>query len=73
MDISVFRKLTDDNPLLLTTRLVLAVSGKSREVLLGRALPDGFEAQAVESELPLASIPTAGCVCRSVREAGQSR
>ncbi len=57
MDISVFRKLTDDNPLLLTTRLVLAVSGKSREVLLGRALPDGFEAQAVESELPLRFDP----------------
>jgi len=53
VDVSVHRKLTDDNPLLLTTHLQLAVSGKSRELVLGRALPDGFEAQAVESELPL--------------------
>jgi hypothetical protein len=53
LEISVYRKLTDDNPLLLTTQLQLAVSGKSREVVLGRALPDGFEPQSVDSELPL--------------------
>jgi hypothetical protein len=53
LDISVARKLTDDNPLLLTTRLQLEVSGKSREVALGRALPDGFDPQSVDSELPL--------------------
>ena len=57
VDISVYRKLTDDNPLLLTTRLQLAVSGKSRELLLGRALPAGFEAQAIESPLPLRFDP----------------
>ena len=57
VDISVYRKLTDDNPLMLATRLQLAVSGKSRELLLGRALPAGFEAQAVESPLPLRFDP----------------
>jgi hypothetical protein len=57
VDISVYRRLTDDNPLLLTTQLQLAVSGKSREVLLGRALPDGFDPQAVDSELPLRFDP----------------
>ena len=36
VDISVYRKLVDDNPLLLVTRLQLAVSGKSRELLLGQ-------------------------------------
>ena len=53
VDISVYRKLTDDVPLLLTTRLVLAVSGKSRELLLGRALPADFEPMSVEGDLPL--------------------
>lgn len=53
VDISVYRKLTDAVPLRLTTRLVLAVSGKSRELLLGRALPDGFAPIAVDSRLPV--------------------
>ena len=53
VDISVYRKLGDTVPLMLTTRLTLAVSGKSREIELGRALPDGFEPRSVESKLPL--------------------
>jgi hypothetical protein len=53
VDISVYRKLTDSTPLELTTRLVLGVSGKSREVVLGRALPAGFEPTGVDSRLPL--------------------
>ena len=53
VDISVHRKLTDDVPLLLTTRLVLAVSGKNRELTLGRSLPVDFEPMSVEGELPL--------------------
>lgn len=52
VDVSVFRKLTDAVPLKLTTRLVLAVSGKSREILLARGLPDGFAPIAVDSRLP---------------------
>ena len=57
IDISVHRKLIDDVPLRLITRLQLAVSGKNREVVLGRALPAGFEAQAVEGGLPLRFDP----------------
>ena len=57
IDISVHRKLIDEVPLQLITRLQLAVSGKSREVVLGRALPAGFEAQEVEGELPLRFDP----------------
>jgi hypothetical protein len=53
VDISVYRKLSDTAPQLLTTRLTLAVSGKSRELLLAKALPDGFEPRTVESGLPL--------------------
>jgi hypothetical protein len=53
VDLSVYRKLTDAAPLMLTTHLVLAVSGKSRELVLSRVLPAGFEPRAVESVLPL--------------------
>jgi len=57
IDISVHRKLIDEVPLQLITRLQLAVSGKSREVVLGRALPAGFEAQEVDGQLPLRFDP----------------
>jgi hypothetical protein len=53
VEVSVHRKLADEIPLQLLTRLALAVSGKSRELVLGRALPDGFAPVAVESPLPL--------------------
>jgi hypothetical protein len=53
VDVSVHRKLIDETPLQLTTRLVLAVSGRSRELLLARALPADFEPQSVDSGLPL--------------------
>jgi hypothetical protein len=52
LQISVHRKLTDGVPLVLTTRVSLEVAGKAREVTLGRSLPAGFEASALESELP---------------------
>jgi hypothetical protein len=53
VDLSVFRKLTDGSPMVLTTRLVLAVSGKSRELALGKALPGNFAPVAVDSALPV--------------------
>lgn len=49
LDIAVHRHLADEVPALLTTRLVLNVSGKAREVALGRALPQGFVAHALEA------------------------
>jgi hypothetical protein len=53
LEVTVSRKLTDEIPFLLTTHLELNVSGKSREVLLGRALPAGFVPMSVSSALPV--------------------
>jgi hypothetical protein len=52
LELVVHRKVTDDIPLLLTTRIELHVSGKNREVLLGRALPTGFIPTSLDSGLP---------------------
>ncbi|MGZ6140340.1 MAG: hypothetical protein ACXWLA_06680, partial [Myxococcaceae bacterium] len=53
LDVQVQRKLVDGVPLLLTTRLVLDVAGKAREVVLGRALPTGFT--PLQLDAPLAA------------------
>ncbi len=50
--IEVFRKLRDSVPLELSTRLVLEVSGKPRELDLGNILPQGFRPAALSSDLP---------------------
>ncbi len=52
LDVRVYRRVVDDVPLELTTRVELRVSGNNREVVLGRALPDGFVAMALDSPLP---------------------
>jgi len=52
LEIVVHRRVTDDVPLLLSTRVVLNISGKSREVVLGKALPPGFTPMSIASELP---------------------
>lgn len=52
LDIAVHRRLTDNVPLLLTTQIDLKVSGRSRETLLGRALPEGFVPLALEAPMP---------------------
>ncbi|HYP99620.1 MAG TPA: hypothetical protein VER96_13190 [Polyangiaceae bacterium] len=52
LEIVVQRKVTDDVPLSLTTRVVLNVAGKSRELVLGKALPPGFTPMSISSELP---------------------
>ena len=53
LEIQVQRKLTEGVPLLLTTRLVLDVAGKAREVVLGQALPPGFT--PLQLQAPLAA------------------
>jgi hypothetical protein len=53
LDIQVQRKLADGVPLLLTTRIVLDVAGKAREVVLGKALPQGFT--PLQLDAPLAA------------------
>lgn len=52
LDIRVYRRVTDDIPLELTTRVELRVSGNNREVVLGRALADEFVAMTLDSPLP---------------------
>ncbi|MGH7896838.1 MAG: hypothetical protein ACREQQ_02735 [Candidatus Binatia bacterium] len=52
LEVRVFRRLIDEVPLELVTRIELRVSGKNREALLARALPDGFVPMALRSPLP---------------------
>ncbi len=52
LEVRVHRRVADEIPLVLTTRIDLEVSGRSREVLLGRALPDRFVPMALDSRLP---------------------
>jgi hypothetical protein len=52
LEITVLRHLVDEVPLVLTTRIDLAVSGESREELLGRALPDRFVPVSISGPLP---------------------
>jgi hypothetical protein len=52
LDLRVYRRVTDEVPLVLATRVELRVSGRSREVLLGRALPDDFVPMALDGPLP---------------------
>jgi len=52
LDIQVFRKITDDVPAQVLTRLTLEVSGEQREVKLPRPILDGFIPLSLESPLP---------------------
>ena len=53
VELDVHRLVTDEIPLTLLTQLTLKVSGHSREVQLGRALPEGFVPMALTSPLPV--------------------
>jgi hypothetical protein len=52
LDITVQRRLTDDVPLLLATRIDLRVAGRPREVKLARPVPEAFVPLALDSPLP---------------------
>jgi len=52
LDVIVHRRVTDDVPLLLDTRIELKVAGPAREILLGRAVPEGFVPMLLKSPLP---------------------
>lgn len=56
-DVVVQRRLDDDVPLRLQTRLVLTISGREREIWLARPLPDGFVAHEIDSPLPIEMAP----------------
>ncbi|MBL8910146.1 MAG: hypothetical protein JNM17_05505, partial [Archangium sp.] len=53
VDLDVHRLVTDEIPLTLVTQLTLKVSGRSREVEFGKALPDGFVPMVLVSGLPM--------------------
>lgn len=57
IELTVHRLVSDEIPLTLTTRVTLNVSGKSREVVLGRALPEGFAPLSLTSGLPVRIEP----------------
>jgi hypothetical protein len=57
LSLDVYRLLADGVPQTLTTELQLEVSGRAREAVLGRMLPEGFVALALDSALPAALDP----------------
>ena len=52
LSVKVFRLFTDSVPQVLSTQLELTVGGSSRQVSLGRAVPDGFLIHNIDSDLP---------------------
>jgi len=52
LEISVHRRLADGVPVELTTRLLLEVAGRPREVVLAPVVPEGFVLTSVLSPLP---------------------
>ena len=52
LDVSVQRRVVDEIPLVLITRVELRVAGADREVLLSRADPEGFVPMLLQSPLP---------------------
>jgi len=52
IDLSVARRVTDSSYIKLDTYIDLNISGKMREVILGKVLPQGIELIGIESELP---------------------
>jgi hypothetical protein len=52
LEVRVYRRIADEVPAELATRVELRVSGKNREVLLGRVLPEGFVPMRLDSPLP---------------------
>lgn len=52
LDLQVFRKITDDVPMQVTSRLIFEVSGEQREVKLAKPILDGFIPLSLQSPLP---------------------
>jgi hypothetical protein len=52
IEAEVHRRVLDEVPLVLETRISLRVSGAARDEVLGRALPDGFVPTALSGPLP---------------------
>jgi len=52
LEVLVYRRVVDEIPLQLETRLLLRVAGRAREIALGPVNPEGFVLLALEGELP---------------------
>ncbi len=52
LDLQVFRHLADAVPAVLTTRLIIDISGAGREEVLGKPLPADWQPTALSSDLP---------------------
>lgn len=52
LDLTVHRKIQDDVPIQLVTRIELRVSGKRREVAFDRVLPEAFVPMSIDGPLP---------------------
>lgn len=52
VEVHVYRKLADGIPAMLTTQILLGVSGQAREEVFGPVLPAGFEPLTLEGEWP---------------------
>ncbi len=52
LELTVHRKITDDIPLLVETRLTINVAGKNREVLLGKVFAPGLLPLRIDSPIP---------------------
>ncbi len=53
LDVAIFRKIVDDAPVTIETRMVLDVAGKAREITVPNALLPGFEAARVAGPVPV--------------------
>ena len=53
VDVAIFRKVIDDAPLLIETRLVIDVAGKAREITVANALLPGFATALVSGPVPV--------------------
>jgi hypothetical protein len=52
VEVEVHRRVSDEIPLVLETRVTVRVSGAARDEQLGRALPDGFVPTSLSGPLP---------------------
>lgn len=52
LEVKVFRKIVDEEPMEVVTHLQMSVTGREREVVLGKALLEGFKVMELNSELP---------------------
>lgn len=53
LSVNVYRRLRDGVPMTLETQVQLHVSGSAREQSMGPALPEGFVATSLKSDLPV--------------------